>query len=194
MTDRHGTSATDAAALGEDDESLARKARGDADAFAQLYRRHVDRVYRYLLIRLGDQHLAQDTTAQTFLAALEGIHAYRGDGALVAWLLGIARNKAADAFRQQPTLPLEAAVEVASPQPSPERVAVARADLEQVTRALRTIAPDRAEALSLRIFGGLSVAETGAMLGKSEAAVKMLVLRAVQDLRERLAFMMEDGA
>lgn len=194
MTDPHRMSATDAAALVEDDESLARKARGDTDAFAQLYRRHVDRVYRYLLVRLGDQHLAQDATAQTFLAALEGIRAYRGDGAFVAWLLGIARNKAADILRQQPTLPLEAATELASPQPSPERVAVARADLEQVTRALRAIAPDRAEALSLRIFGGLSVAETGAMLGKSEAAVKMLVLRAVQDLRERLAFMMEDGA
>jgi RNA polymerase sigma-70 factor (ECF subfamily) len=89
--------------------------------------------------------------------------------------------------RQRGTLPLEVAAELASPQPSPERVVAARVELQQVVRALRGIAPERGEALALRVFGGLSVAETARVLGKSEAAIKMLVLRATQDLRTRLA-------
>ena len=194
MTELPKLPAKDPADSVEDDKSLAQRAVSDPDAFAALYRRHLDRVYRYVLVRLGDHFLAEDVTAQTFLAALEGIGSYRGDGAVSAWLLSIARNKAADALRRQRgTLPLDAAAELASPQPSPEHVAAARLQLQQVVRVLRAIAPERGEALALRIFGGLSVAETARVLGKSEAAIKMLVLRATQDLRVRLAPGEEDA-
>jgi len=70
----------DLATLIGDDETLAREATENPAAFAELYRRHLSRVYRYLLIRVGDVHDAQDLTAQTFLAALEGIAGYRGRG------------------------------------------------------------------------------------------------------------------
>jgi len=88
--------------------------------------------------------------------------------------------------RRPPTVPLEAATDVLSNEPSPEQVVAARLRLEQVARALRAIAPERAEALALRVFAGLSPAEIAAVMGKSEAAVKMLVSRAVHDLRQRL--------
>jgi RNA polymerase sigma-70 factor (ECF subfamily) len=188
MTELPKLPANDPADSVEDDESLAQRAASNPDAFAALYRRHLDRVYRYLLARLADHFLAQDVTAQTFLAALEGIGSYRHDGSVSAWLLGIARKKAVDALRRQRgTLPLESATGLASPQPSPERVVAARVELQQVVKALRAITPERGEALALRVFGGLSVAETARVLGKSEAAIKMLVLRATQDLRTRLA-------
>jgi RNA polymerase sigma-70 factor (ECF subfamily) len=175
-----------------DDKTLAHAARTDRDAFAQLYRRHADRVYRYLLVRLADQHLAQDATAQTFLTALERLATYRSEGEFVSWLLAIARHKAADALRsRRATLPLEAAASVVSSQPTPEQIVDTRMRLDEVGRALRSIAPERAEALALRIFGGLSAAEAGVVMGKSEAAVKMLVSRATHDLRERLALSLE---
>jgi RNA polymerase sigma-70 factor (ECF subfamily) len=178
-----------------DDRALAHAARTDRDAFAQLYRRHADRVYRYLLVRLADQHLAQDATAQTFLVALERLATYRGEGEFVSWLLGIARHKAADVLRaRRASLPLEAAVAVESPQPRPDQVVETRLRLDEVGRALRSIAPERAEALALRVIGGLSAAEAGVVMGKSEAAVKMLVSRAVRDLRARLAVSSEDEA
>lgn len=172
------------------DEELVRRAQEHLDdpaAFAALYRRHLPRVYRYLLARLGDPHLAQDATAQTFLAALEGIGKYRGSGEFRAWLLMIARNKAMDSFRaRRATVPLEAVIEMPSSAPSPEQVVTTRLQLADVLRAMRTLSPDRAEALALRIFGGMSVAEVGAVMEKQDAAVKMLVYRALRDLRERL--------
>lgn len=172
------------------DEELVRRAQEHLDdpaAFAALYRRHLPRVYRYLLARLGDPHLAQDATAQTFLAALEGIGSYRGAGEFRAWLLMIARNKAMDSFRaRRATVPLEAVIEMPSSAPSPEQVVTTRLQLADVLRAMRTLSPDRAEALALRIFGGMSVAEVGAVMEKQDAAVKMLVYRALRDLRERL--------
>jgi RNA polymerase sigma-70 factor (ECF subfamily) len=170
------------------DDLLVRAAQDDPAVFAELYRRHVDRVYRSLVGRLGDADLAQDLTAQTFLAALEGLRDYRGEGAFAAWLLRIARNKAMDHFRRtRRTVPLEAVVEMADPAPPPDDVAVRRLDLAQVAHAFHTLTVERAEAVGLRVFGGLSMAEVGRVMGKSEAAVKMLVQRGLRDLQAQLA-------
>src|SRR5437763_10729355 len=84
-----------------DDEALARLAAQRADAFSELYRRHVQRVYRYLLSRVGDGDEAQQLTAETFMAALQAIARFQANSALTTWLLGIARHKAADPFRRR---------------------------------------------------------------------------------------------
>ncbi len=197
MTEIAGMSAESSApaAPQDDDNALAQAAQHNPDAFAELYQRHLNRVYRYLLVQLGDVHQAQDLTAQTFLAAFENIASYRGQGKFVSWLMTIARNKVADQFRaRHVTLPLEAAQQVAAPGPSPEQVTVARLRLEQVARVIPTLTPERAEALTLRFFGGLNSGEVAQVMGKSEAAVKMLVHRAVRDLQERLAYTSEAEA
>ncbi len=177
------------------DEELVRWARecpSDPAAFAELYRRHLPRVYRYLLTRLGDQQAAQDATAQTFLAALEGIAGYRGSGEVRAWLLTIARNKAADVFRtRHVTVLLESVAELPSSAPSPEHEVAMRLQLEEVLRALRVLSPERAEALTLRVFGGMTIAEISVAMEKQEATVKMLVYRALRDLRQRLGYRIE---
>ncbi len=85
-------------------------------------------------------------------------------------------------------MPLESAAEIEHPDPPLERVVADRLQIEQVAQALRALNPERAEALALRIFGGLSVAEVARTMGKSEAAVKMLVYRAVRDLQAHLAY------
>jgi RNA polymerase sigma-70 factor (ECF subfamily) len=58
--------------------------------------------------------------------------------------------------------------------------------VEQVARKLKTISPDRAEALSLRLFGGLDLAEIAQMMNKKETAVRMLVFRGLRDLQAQL--------
>jgi len=175
------------------DDELVERALRDRAAFAELYRRHLSHVYRYTLAQTGgDPQQAQDVTAQTFLAALEKLGTYRRTGTFISWLLTIARHKATDLHRSlREIAPLEKAAEVASQEPSPERIVAARLDLAQVLRTLHALAPDRAEALALRIFGELTIAEIAAVMSKSEAAVKMLVHRAVGDLRERLGHRIE---
>lgn len=169
------------------DEALARRAPADRAAFGELYRRHVNRVYRYLLARVGNVPDAQDLTAQAFLAALEGIAGYRDEGRFVAWLLRIARFKAADHFRAlRPDLPLTAADHTPAAGPLPEEATIQQLQVEEVVRAMATLTPDRAEALALRVFAELTAAEIAAVMDRSEAAVKMLVHRAWRDLRQQL--------
>ena len=169
-----------------DEIDLARQAISSADAFAELYRRHMTRVYRYHIAHVGNVKDAEDLTSQTFMAALEGIRSFRGSGSFAAWILGIASKKRLMFFRGRRTeVPLDAAAHHPSPGLPTDKAAIQRLQLQSVARALRQISSERAEAISLTYFGGLSNLEAARLLNKSEAAVKMLISRGLQDLRER---------
>jgi RNA polymerase sigma-70 factor, ECF subfamily len=178
----------------QDESDLVRQAFHDVEAFAELYRRNLTRVYRYHMAHVGNARDAEDLTSQTFMAALEGIRSFRATGSFAAWLFGIASKKRLMFFRRntsRPEVSLEAAVQTPSPDLSTDKAAYHRLRLEAVSRALRQISTERAEALILTYFGGLSQAEAGRVLNKSEAAVKMLISRGLQDLRERTSLALE---
>ncbi len=180
------------ASLSVDDMELARRAISDPDAFTELYHRYLNAIYRYHLARTGHIQEAEDLTAQTFLTALESIQSFRGQGSFASWLFGIASHKLADHYRRSRVeLPLEEAEQLHSPIPLPEETVLQRLELRRVARVLRLISPERAEALALCLFGGLSLREAARTVGKSEAAVKMLVHRGLCDLQERLAVHLE---
>ena len=176
----------------KDERDLARLATTDIEAFAELYRRHLPRVYRYHVVHVGNTKDAEDLTSQTFIAALEGIHSFRGTGSFAAWILGIASRKRLMFYRgNKLEVPLDSAIHYPSPGLPTDKAAAHQLQLESISRALRQISPDRAEALILTYFGGLSYAEAGHVLNKSEAALKMLVSRGLQDLRERTSLALE---
>lgn len=176
----------------ETDMELAGRASSDPQAFTELYHRYLNGVYRYHLARTGHIQEAEDLTAQTFLTALESMRSFRGQGSFKAWLFGIASHKLADHFRhRREELSLEQAEELHSSLPLPEDAAHTRLEMARVARVLKLISPERAEALVLCLFGGLSLREAAHVVGKSEAAVKMLVHRGLCDLQERLAVHLE---
>ena len=175
------------------DEMLAARASHETTAFVELYRRHFPHVYRYHIFRTGNIPEAQDLTTQTFLAALEGIDSFKARGSFAAWLMGIARNKLAQHYRSKyREEPLEVIADMADPAPTPETAADQRLQLRQVNRALRDIKPERAEALLLCIAGELSASEAGKVMGKSTAAIKMLVMRGLRDLRGKFALALQE--
>jgi RNA polymerase sigma-70 factor, ECF subfamily len=167
----------------EIEKVLVEKAVHDPQAFEDLYRSYVNRVYAFHLVRTGSREEAEDLTSQTFLSALEGLAKFRSQGSFSAWLFTIARRKLIDHYRRPSTLPIELAEDVTG---SLEESVDHKLRLQQVNQALLGIDRDRVEALSLRIFGQLSAAETGEILSKSEGAVRNLVYRALQDLRRQL--------
>ncbi len=175
-----------------DDAQLAQQARTDREAFAELYRRHVLSVFRYHRAHTDNDKDAEDLTSQTFMAALEGIRSYRGTGPYIAWLMGIASRLRGRFFRgRKAEFPLEAALHLPAPVLPTDKAAARRIQMEQVLDALKTISPDRAEALILCFISELSPAEAGLVLGKRESAVRMLISRGLQDLRTRTSLALE---
>jgi RNA polymerase sigma-70 factor (ECF subfamily) len=136
---------------------------------------------------VGNVQDAEDLTTQTFLAALDGLGGYRGQAAFLTWVIGIARRKVADFFRHRPeSLALDSAEMLRDTAPSPEAAAEQSLEMERLAICLTAIAPDRAEAITLKIFGGLSAAEVASVMHRSEDAVHALVSRGMRDLRQRL--------
>ena len=166
------------------DSQLVALAQADRAAFGILYRRHVTRIYRYIYARVGQAQTAEDLTAQVFLIALQALPRYREQGTFAAWLVGIARNTTAEHFRSaRPLIALDDQIEQVSAGSAEDSLQQID-EIELVARALRQIADDRADVVRLRIFAGLSTLETAQTLGKTEAAVKMLLHRALRDLRQ----------
>src|ERR1700744_3124677 len=85
-----------------DDDLIAATARGDADAFAVFYSRHVLRVLAVLRSRTGSAELAADLVGESFAAALLACQRFRPGGPPAsAWLLGIAENKLRESARRR---------------------------------------------------------------------------------------------
>jgi RNA polymerase sigma-70 factor, ECF subfamily len=177
---------------GELDPDLVdvRAAQRDRAAFGPLYRRYLDRVYGYCFYLLGDHHDAEDVTERTFIAALAAIDGYRDEGATFrAWLFRIAHNQLANALRarhRQRTASLDAVAEPMS-HVDPAGLVGRAEDARALRHALDQLADDRRQVIVLRFADGLSAREIGAVLGRSEGAVRVLQHRALRQLADLLA-------
>ena len=165
--------------------------RGDESAIEALYRTHFDAIYRYVFLRLGSPAAAEDVTSQVFLGMVRGLGRYQDQGKpFVAWLYGIAQKQIAFFQRVQSRAPgavdLEAAAELAAQTAGPHATAEQRETRVAIAEALRKIPDGQREVIMLRYILSLSLAETAAVVGRSEGAVKQLQLRGLAGLRSVL--------
>jgi RNA polymerase sigma-70 factor (ECF subfamily) len=172
------------------ERELVAKAQADPIAFGQLYDRYVSRIYNYVYHRVGNHHDAEDLTARTFYRALSHIDRYVHRGApFSAWLYRIAHNLVANYHRdrsRRQTIALDETSAVTSRQPSPQEQAEANERAEALRRAIRRLSPDRQQLLILKFSEGLSNAEIGEIMGRSEGAIKSLYHRTLLTLQEEL--------
>jgi len=154
----------------------------DQLAWAEVYDQHHLRIYRYAYGRTGSREVAEDVAAQTFTEALASIGRYQYRGRpILAWLYRIARNVAAKQARQprEREIP-EGYVEPSGGSPEEGLDAIVLAD------ALRRLTAEQREVVALRFFAGYSTREIAQAMGKREAAVYSLEVRAIAALRRLL--------
>lgn len=166
----------------ESEEHLSQKLRDlDQAAWATLFDEHQAKIWRYVFARTGSREVADDTTSQVFIEALESIHRFRYRGKpILAWLYTIAKNHLGKRFRA-------AKREVAGPAPEPSASPIeATLDSIVLSDALATLTREQADAVVLRFYSGYSTREIAAAMGKSESAVYSLQIRAMASLRRHL--------
>ncbi len=161
--------------------------RGDQDAFAKLYEANVERVYRYLLGRMGQQADAEDVTAEVFIRAMNALDTYKPQGVpFVGWLLRIAHNQAVNYFRKQARrreLPLLDTINAAD---DPAERAVSHIAAGEVHEAMDELTDLQREVISLRFGAQLTIAETARAMNRTEQATKFLQHSALRALRRVL--------
>lgn len=167
---------------------IERAQKGDKRAIGDLYRAHVDMVYRYISARVGDPAVAEDLTAQVFLKALEGLPNYEPSGSpFAAWLYRIAYARTVDYWRQQQRrreVVLDETLPAADP-PVADRL-VLEAEWSTALDLLSQLTDDQQDVLILRFIGEMSLAEVADTLGKTVGAVKAAQHRALAALARQM--------
>jgi RNA polymerase sigma-70 factor (ECF subfamily) len=176
----------------EPEDLVARVARGDREAFAELYGAHAEPVARLCRRLLGSDPEAQDARSEVFLRAREAIASYDPQRAFRSWLLAIASHHCIDRLRRralegrlfEPADLAEDTLPEAGP--TPLGSALLRERRDQLFAALDALAPRQRAPLVLRYFAELSYDEIAALLGVSTREVGVLLFRAKLRLREAL--------
>jgi RNA polymerase sigma-70 factor (ECF subfamily) len=173
-----------------DDSELVLIARNDSDAFGELYERYVKKIYSYIYYRTGNQHDAEDLTARVFHRALVHIETYVERGIpFSAWLYRIAHNLVANWHRdrtRRKVIPLDEFVAAGLRSEAPESMAESREEKERLLEAIRRLPEERQQLLILKFVDKLSNAEVGAIMDRSEGAIKSLYHRTLLALRDDL--------
>jgi RNA polymerase sigma-70 factor, ECF subfamily len=175
---------------------LARARALDHGALSLLYSRYLPVVRLYVLGRVGDVHLAEDVTSETFLAMVDAIERVRADvePAFAAWLLGIARNKVADHYRRQAALPTTQGMAAPWEEPTaqaeagdPLNVVTARESWAEVVAALQRLTEEQRMVVLYRCVLGYATEDVARLMGRQPGAVRALQFRALASLARFLA-------
>lgn len=170
--------------------ALVELAKEDPDAFGELYRRCVDRIYTYIYYRTGNAADAEDLTARTFHQALTHLPKYTDHGVpFVAWLYRIAHNLVANHHRSHGRWKLTSLEDLeltGKPADGPERVAEGNERRRALWSAIRRQPEERQRLLILKYADRLSNEEIGAVMGRTESAIKSLYFRTLKALKADL--------
>ncbi len=172
-----------------EEEILAKASGGDREAYGMLYEKYVDRIFNYVYYRTGSVDDAEDLTARVFQRAMNHITNYTDRGVpFSAWLYRIAHNLVANWHRdrsRRQEIPLSDEPIVAKLD-HPEVTLVRTEQQEALLKLIRSLPADRQNLLILKFVEHLSNAEIGAIMGRSEGAIKSLYHRTLLALRDQI--------
>ncbi len=173
--------------------TILERARGlDRHALGLLYERYLPTVYRYIYLRVGDTHTAEDLTSEVFFSVVSHIQQLHANDeiAFVAWLLRIARNVVLAHYRTIRTHPAaesaesmaEVTLTIRAEEGDPLTIITAREDWAEVVAALNALTEDQRNVVLYRCLLGYTTEEVAQFLEKRPGAIRALQFRALSSL------------
>ena len=173
-----------------DVRALVDRARdGDRLAIGAIYDLYADRIYRYVLVKVGNQSDAEDITAEIFIRVIEALPRFRWqDVPFLAWIFRIAHNQVVSHYRRSSTRTARSIedMDFVDPQVGPETLVEQQLTLDDIHTAAKQLPEAQRRVFELRCVMDLSVRETATILNKSENNVKVLQHKALARLQKLL--------
>ena len=169
-----------------DSRLVARAQAGDEDAFAELFRGHIDRVFRLALSILGrgSEAEAEDVAQEVFVKIHNSLKSFRGDAKLSSWIYRITFNQAlnvkARARHRRPHLDENALFDTATAEPGPYSVLETAQRDRALSECIQGLPEIYQSALHLYYWLGASVGEVADLLDVPENTAKSYLHRARQ--------------
>lgn len=165
-----------------DEKVLVKQAvTGDKSAFAALYTRYKDELYRYAYFRLGNEEDARDAVSSCIVSAYEGIYALRAEGAFRSWIFRILYYACVKLIAEQSERAARADVAEL------DRVEAADTGLSpEITEALDILSPEDKDIVLLSVIAGYNSREISSMTGIKAATVRSRLSRALAKMKDHL--------
>jgi len=185
------SASTSAAASDSDEALLARYREAEEEAFATLYQRHKNALYRFVHGLCSSTAQADEVFQETWLAV---VRSHAVPGRFKTWLFQIARNRLVDCWRQQKSAAMHnettlspTADEKDSPQPeTPETLLLRAEQLQHISQAMETLPLQQREVFLLRAHANMELAEIAALTETPLETVKSRYRYALAKLRQFL--------
>jgi len=160
---------------------------GNLEEFSFLYDKYADKIYNFIFYKTFHKQTAQDLVSVTFMKALEKLDRYDPKkGNFSSWLYRIARNNVIDHYRSKKiNLNIDDFWSLVS-KDNVEKEVGAKKELDEVKKHITKLGQEQREIVIMRIWDELSYKEISQVLGKSEAACKMIFSRAINSVRAGL--------
>ncbi len=176
----------------DETELIAAAREGNQRAFGSLVERYQNRLFRFILERVGNREDAEDILQITFVTAYRNLGGYSDQYRFSTWLFTLAYRRTVDRLRQRRNIPAEAATDrVVDAHPA------ASMEAEEVHDRLwglaRRVLSDRQHTLLwLRYGEDLDLGEIASVTGLSRTHIKVLLYRARQILARHLATLKDE--
>lgn len=164
--------------------------------FSKIYDQYVEKIYRFIFLKVNSREIAQDLTSETFLKAWEAFRKannpsknYKKINNFSAFLYEIARNLVTDYYRQKSrseVISTESFSTIIDPKFNFEEELRLESDINQIRIALSNLRDDYQNVIIWHYLDDLSIPEIAKMLNKTEANVRVLLHRALQALKNKL--------
>lgn len=160
--------------------------------FSKIYDQHISRIYRFVYLRVSSKDIAQDITSETFTRAWNKFRADNPEPKVKNWtgfLYQIARNLITDFYRERARVQIISASYASVLTDSSmglEEKAFLSSEVEQIRSVLVQLGQEQQEVVIWRYIDGLSIREIASILDKPEGTVRVIIHRALKEVRKNL--------
>lgn len=160
------------------------------EQFSQLYDEYIDKIYRFVFLKVESQEIAEDITSKVFLSGWES---YQAKGSDIknprAFLYQIARNSVIDYYREKgrfKTISSEIVPEMVSEEDDSHAKAILSDDISIVKKSIQKLKKDYQDIIIWHYLDDMPIAEIAQLLGKPEGTVRVALHRGMKDLKGKI--------
>jgi len=158
--------------------------------FSEIYDQYIEKIYRFIFLKVGSEEVAEDLASETFLRVWEKFRDEKKNPIEnpKAFLYQIAKNLVIDYYRkkgQVQTISAESDL-IGDPRQDLEEKALLASDMDRVRLALAKLKQEHQNVIIWHYLDDLSISEVAKLLNKSEQATRVLIHRALKALRSEL--------
>lgn len=155
--------------------------------FSKIYDRYIDKIYRFIFLKVDSREIAEDLCSETFLRTWEILKEKNpGIDNVQAFLYKVARNLVIDYYRKKarPEIVPAQNVQLLDTKVDLEKQALLNSDIKQIKQSIARLKDDYQNVLIWRYLDEMSIKEIGQMLDRTKNATRVLLHRALKALRK----------